>query len=109
MVFIQLKIALKNFGLDTLRTESDYYMEAVIKKDKLTELHSKLFEYLGSIAWPSDKPIPSHIQKIADNYGGVRDGQTLYYSQEEKEVVFALLWPWSDGEHITIKTGKKEV
>jgi hypothetical protein len=34
-------------------------------------------------------------------------GQTLYYSKQPDCALFAMFWPWSDGEHTTVKAGKK--
>jgi hypothetical protein len=108
MEFVELKITLKNFGLDTVRVETNEYMEAVIEKGKLTELHARLFEFMGPIAWPSDNPIPDDVKAIISKYGGIMKGQTLYFMKKGAKVLFAMLWPWNDGVHITLKLGKKE-
>jgi hypothetical protein len=51
--------------------------------------------------------LAAQIQKAIAEFGGIRDGQTLYFGNEDKYSLFAMLWPWQDAEHITLKMAKK--
>jgi len=44
---------------------------------------------------------------MIEEFGGIRPGQTLYFWNEGKDAVFAMLWPWQDGYHTTVKIGRK--
>ncbi|MFA5101272.1 MAG: hypothetical protein WC547_10345 [Candidatus Omnitrophota bacterium] len=102
-----LKMQIKAVGFETLRTESDTYFEVVFLKAKLGEYNAVLNGVFGKIAWPSDSPISAEIKAAITQYGSVMAGQTLYAMQEGSHVIFAMLWPWGDREHITLKMGEK--
>ncbi|MDD4940401.1 MAG: hypothetical protein PHE65_00670 [Candidatus Omnitrophica bacterium] len=104
--FADLKGRIKAAGYETLRTESDTYFEVVFLKAKLEDHTTALNELFGKIAWPSDTPVSAEIKKAIAQYGSVMAGQTLYAEQDGGNVVFAMLWPWGDREHITLKAGE---
>jgi hypothetical protein len=107
MNFSQLKTEIKNVAFETVRTDAEDYFEAVITKEKLTELSFTLEKGFGVPAWPSKNRLAAQIQKAIAEFGGIRDGQTLYFGNEDKYSLFAMLWPWQDAEHITLKIAKK--
>jgi len=103
MDFIQLKTQIKSVVFETVRADYEDYFEAVITKEKLDELNLSLERGLGAPAWPSKNRLASQVQKAVEEFGGVRAGQTLYWGDQEKFSLFAMLWPWQDAEHITLK------
>lgn len=103
MEFTELKKEIKGVILETLRSDSDTYLEAVIVKDEIPKLISKLEKFFDAPAWPSNAPLPAEITEAIKGCGGVMAGQTLYFWNREKDIVFVMLWPWGDGIHITIK------
>lgn len=103
MDFIQLKTQIKNVVFETVRADYEDYFEAVITKEKLDELNLSLERGLGAPAWPSKNRLASQVQKAVEEFGGVRAGQTLYWGDQEKFSLFAMLWPWQDAVHITLK------
>ncbi len=102
MQFKKLKDTVKELGVDTSRAENDNYLEVVIIKDKLTELVLKLDNLLG----PAQGGSSAQAEDVIKEFGGLIKGQTLYFWHEGKSFVFAMLWPWQDGEHITLKMGQ---
>ncbi len=40
--------------------------------------------------------------KVVDSFGGIQKGQTLYYGMHESSKIIITLWPWQDGQHITL-------
>ena len=106
--YSDVKAQVKAIGFETLRNETDTYFEVVFMKAKLNEYNAALNNLFGKISWPSDTPIPEEVKKVIAQYGSVMAGQTLYSFQEESHVIFAMLWPWGDGQHITLKTGEKK-
>ena len=102
MQFKKLKDTVKELGVDTLRVENDNYLEAVIIKNKLTELILKLDNLLG----PAQGEPSVQAADVVKEFGGLIKGQTFYFWHEGKSFIFAMLWPWQDGEHITLKMGQ---
>ncbi len=107
MDFNQLKNQVKNVIFESVRADYDDYFEAVITAERLDELNLNLERGFGSPVWPSKTRLASQMQKAIDEFGGIRSGQTLYWGDEEKTSFFAMLWPWQDREHITLKMAMK--
>lgn len=107
MEFNNIKTEIKGIILDTLRIDNEDYLEIVIKKTSLENMMRKLENIFGSPAQPSSKKFSKEIEKLIKNAGGLRDGQTLYLlDREGRCAAFAMLWPWQDGERITVKLAK---
>lgn len=104
--FSQLKKEAGDIGLEIVRIDTDDYFEAVIVKNKLTEFIQRLEKIFGAPRWPSEKNLSPQILGVIQNFGGVRDGQTLYFMQAKNYSLFAMLWPWMDGRQITLKLGQ---
>lgn len=107
MEFKQLTLELKGLTLDAIRAENEDYFEAVILKSQLDTLISKLDKVFGLALWPSQAKLTDETKNVIEEFGGVMSGQTLYLLKQDKQVFFAMLWPWQDGKHITLKTGCK--
>ena len=103
MQFDDLKNGIKGIAIDDLREESQDYFEAVIMKEELEKIVNRLEKFLGLPARPSKAKLSSQIEGAIKEYGGIGPGQTLYFSKLDNRNVFAMLWPWSDGNHITLK------
>ncbi|MDP3790892.1 MAG: hypothetical protein Q8R38_02485 [Candidatus Omnitrophota bacterium] len=106
MDFVSMKTQIKNAGLDNIRTDNDDYLEAVIKRESIDNIIQALESVFGKPAWPSKDKLSSPVQKLVNDYGGLRKGQTLFSINGDGVLVFAMLWPWQDGERITLKMGK---
>ena len=106
MPFEQLRSELKGVNFDTLRLDCDNRFEAVIVKDELQKLVSRLELFFGSPAWPSQNRLSFQARQLIEGFGGIMQGQTLYLRDAGKDTVFAMLWPWQDGLHTTVKVVK---
>ena len=102
MQFDDLRNEVKALAIAELREDSDNYFEVVLIKEELTKLVSKLEKILGP-AWPHKTKLSSDIEKRIKEFGGIKPGQTLYFSQLNNNRIFAMLWPWSDGNRTTVK------
>ena len=105
MKFSEIRKELGAIVFEKLRVDSENYFEAVIAKSELTKLTVILEKFLGAIRWPSESPLSLQIQEAINAFGGVKEGygQSLYFCNQESETVFAMLWPWEDGWHTTVK------
>ena len=108
MEFDEIKAQIKKIELDATRVDNENYFEAVIiGKVHLEEVARVLEGIFGPPAWPSDKKLLKDVKELINSVGGLRKGQTLYFLNNEGECsAFAMLWPWQDGERITIKMSK---
>jgi len=109
MSFSELKEGLKDVLFDEARKDTDNYFEAVILSPQLKELTDRLKNFFGLPVYPSESKLSSQAEKAIEEFGGVMSGQTLYYWNKGNDVVFAMLWPWQDGEHITLKIAHKSL
>lgn len=107
MEFNELKKEVKNGVLDALRTDSDHYFEAVVVREEVAKLKARLEKFLGLPAYPSNDRLSPQIEKTIKEFGGVMSGQTLYFRNEGDKNIFAMLWPWQDGYHTTVKIVQK--
>jgi len=107
MQFNEIKKELEGAVFDNLRIDNDNYFEAVIVKDELAKLTVSLERIFGSPAWPSKNQLVPRAQEIIKDFGGIRPGQTLYFWSQGKDIIFAMLWPWGDGYHTTVKIIRK--
>lgn len=107
MQFEELKKEVKNFSFDALRMDCDNYFEGVILKDELNKLIARLDSFFGAPAWPSKDRLSFQAQEVIKGYGGIMSGQILYFWNQGKDTVAAMLWPWQDGQRTTLKIIQK--
>lgn len=100
MQFSEVRKELGSITFDSTRIDNGDYLEAVIVKSELEKLTSMLIKLLGA-----PKPPSSKAQDLLKDFGGVWAGQTLYISSDGNIDIFAMLWPWADGNHVTLKVG----
>jgi len=79
------------------------YLECVFFKENFEKWDNLLTELLGPVANPFDAdPSKEHLE-ISKAFGGVRKGQALYQKDFGDYTIIAMLWPWQNGTHITLK------
>jgi hypothetical protein len=101
--FNRIRDEVKGSGLDALRADNTNYFEAVFMKEEFVKLNERLRNLFGEPAWPSKDKLTLQMHEAINEFGGIQDGQTLYFRNEGVNSVFAMLWPWQDGQHTTIK------
>lgn len=107
MEFKDFRRDIKSLHIDDLRNEDDNYFEAVLLKTEMDKLKERLKKFFGDPVFPSSGKLPAHTEKTIQDFGGVRRNQTLYFKDEGKNSLFAMLWPWDDGWHTTLKMGRR--
>ncbi len=109
MKLSELKVELKHIDFDTIRMDRDNYFETVILNNELTKLTQRLEKFFGSSMTSSGGILSFQVQGAIKDFGGIKPGQTLYCWREDNDVLFAMLWPWQDGRHTTVKIIQKEL
>lgn len=107
MEFNEVKLEVKDLEFESLRTDCDNYFEAVLIKQELDKLNARLQKLFGAPAWPSKNRLSYQMEEAVKGFGGIMSGQTLYFKNQGQDSIFAMLWPWQDGEHITVKIIQK--
>lgn len=79
------------------------YLELVFLRDDFEKWDKLLSALLGPVASPFDAdPSRDHLE-LTRPFGGVRKGQALYQKDFGDYVIIAMLWPWQNETHITLK------
>jgi len=85
------------------RSIADDYCEFVFYSKDTGEWEKAFTDILGNpIKPPVTKP-DRESARLANGYGGVRDGQSLFKKDFDDFIVIAIFWPWQDREHTTLK------
>jgi hypothetical protein len=79
------------------------YLELVFLKEDFEKWNNLLAEFLGPIANPFDADPSKDHWEITKKFGGVRKGQALYQKDFGDYIIIAMLWPWQNETHITLK------
>ena len=106
--FDDIRETLKSISFDSTRIDCDNFFEGVIVANEVKKLTDRLERFLGEPVWPSKNRLSFAVQAAVESYGGLMPGQTLYYAGQDSNAVLAMVWPWRDGKHTTIKVIKKE-
>lgn len=108
MEFEELKNEVKTVQFDALRSDVDNNFEAVVIREELEKLIARLEKFFGAPVFPSRNRLTFQIRQVIDGFGGIMPGQKLYFWNQGRETIFAMLWPWKDGERTTVKIIKQE-
>ena len=103
MDFSELKKQVQGVNFGEIRVDAENCFEAVTTNEDMGTLTALMEKFLGPPAFPSAAPLSSAMQTTIKNYGGISDGQTLYYLSQGNSAVFAMFWPWGDKTHVTLK------
>ncbi len=103
MEFDAIRKDLKALSFETLRTDCDNFFEGVIIRQELDKLNLQLKNLLGEPVYPSKNRLAFKVKETVDGLGGIMPGQTLYYKNLGADGIFAMLWPWKDGQRTTVK------
>jgi hypothetical protein len=90
-------------GVYEKRHLADHYCELVVFSKDIGSWNTVLGRALGGPTKPAGTKPSRQDLLIAQPHGGISKDQVLYGKQSDAGLVSAMLWPWSDGEHITLK------
>jgi hypothetical protein len=86
-----------------LRSDDEEYFELVVKVSDLPKVNQVLETFFGKPVKPAGAKPSSDDKKMANEYGGIRDDQTLYYLASEELYYYSFIWPWANGQSVTVK------
>jgi len=108
MDYRKLTEDVKKLKLETIRTDSPDLLEFVLAKESIPHLEKTLAAFFGPPLKPSDLRTSKKLRDHVSPHGGIRAGQSLYFSEGEELLYFAMIWPWSDGALATVKIISEE-
>ena len=85
------------------RGESEEFFEAVFFNTGLDKVNAVLEEFLGDPFKPAGVHASAEANAAAKDYGGIHSNQTLYKTEFSGGQVIAMLWPWGNNTHTTLK------
>lgn len=95
--------SLNNLEVYEKRSGEQKYYELVFYTRDLKKWVDILSTFFGKPVKPAGmKPEKDHMD-VTKNFGWIFDNQILFKATEDKTIRIAMLWPWEDGEHITLK------
>ncbi len=90
-------------GIYEKRNINDEYCELVFYNKETAYWLKIITDILGSAAKPQGiKPIQEHL-RLTKDYGGIYAHQTLFKKEFGNATIIAMLWPWGDRTHTTLK------
>lgn len=89
--------------IDENRALRDDYAEMVFLNKDMGAWDAKLAESLGPVVKPIDVKPTAADSAVTASFGGIQAGQALYRKDIADGTVIAMLWPWRDNEHTTLK------
>jgi len=107
MDFNLIRKDMKMFSFEALRTDCDNFFEGVVVGQEVERLCGRLQSLLGDPVYPSKQKLAHKVRQTVDGFGGLIAGQTLYYKDLGQDGIFAMLWPWKDGQRTTVKIIQK--
>jgi hypothetical protein len=108
--FADLVKLLKKLPFDEIRKEYDGYFEFVVSVQHLQQVYPHFEAYYGAPFKPPGMAANAKAQTLTKNYGGIQTQQTLYYAGREDGIAdCAMIWPWNDGKHATIKMARGRI
>ena len=103
MTWDELAAAVREAKLVEMRGQKEKYLEVVVAVADLAPVTDLFNTYFGApFKAMGQRPSPE-ADLYAGPFGGVQTGQMLYIRKVENLVHGALLWPWGDGNSVTVK------
>ena len=106
MTFEELIFEVKKESFEELRSESDEGLEFVMRAEKLNSLNPTLERFFGAATKPAGVRPRGEEDALTSSFGGILKNQTLYSHAQNGTSHLAMIWPWGDGEHVTVKIFK---
>jgi len=93
----------ETFKISERRSNSPEYKELVFLNKDLDQWRSLLEEIFGPESKPVGKEPTAEDKKVTGAYGGIHSNQALFKKKEGDHIFIAMLWPWGDRQHTTLK------
>lgn len=103
MTVQEIVAACSTLNIMEQRALTDEYGELVFYRKDLPEWEKLLIRFFGVAAKPAGERPTEEALGLTGDCGGMQDNQTLFKKEANGFTVIAMLWPWQDGAHVTLK------
>lgn len=103
MTFQELIAEVKRMRFEETRGEGEGYIEFVVDAASVAPLQKLFDAYFGPAFKPAGKTPSKEAVKYASQHGGIYSNQVMYYVEQDNVSYCALLWPWGNGQSVTVK------
>ena len=79
----------------------------VMFRDSWNDLTGLLEGYFGRPLKAPDQEPTDEAHRVSGPYGGITREQALYHAFRDDADHVAMIWPWSDGKHMTVKIAQE--
>lgn len=79
------------------------YGELVFFTEDLPEWEAVLDKHFGRPVKSPNEPVSESLMSLTAPFGELFDHQTLYLKENSDSLVLAMIWPWKDLSHATLK------
>ena len=94
---------LTNINIAEKRTISEEYGEIVLLNKDLSTLNNIFAGIFGEPEKKQGVKPSKDILLLTKDYGGIWENQTLFKKDNGENIIIAMLWPWQDNIHTTLK------
>jgi hypothetical protein len=99
----QLLQQAEHLSVHERRRFCDDYAEFVVLADHAADWEKLFITHLGPPTKKAGINPSTEDQLLAQRFGGIGRGQTMFVKKEDEHVLLVMFWPWQDRLHITIK------
>jgi hypothetical protein len=103
MILDDILQSAQDLGVYERRSVSAEYCELVFFSKDVDRWYGILSSVLGEPRKPSGQEPTASDLDLTNHTGGIRANQTLFEKEFGEETVIAKIWPWDDGDHMTLK------
>ena len=93
----------KSLNIFQSRCVDDEYVEIVILNAQIDKWDRILNEIFGPAVKPAGAKPTKDLLHLTKEFGGIHDDQVLFKKKFQDSTVLAMLWPWQDKTHTTLK------
>ncbi len=93
----------EKLGPFDLREADSQHADLVVENDQLDAWINLLDQHLGSPLKKTGEAVNFDAKKLTKAFGGIQKNQTLYVKSYETHHLMAMLWPWQNNRHTTLK------
>ncbi|MFZ7127900.1 MAG: hypothetical protein ACOWWM_17220 [Desulfobacterales bacterium] len=79
------------------------YGEIVFYSEDMSQWDNVLQRHFGAPLKSTHTPVTEELMLMTEPFGEIFDHQALFFRQEENVRIMAMLWPWRDSIHTTLK------
>jgi hypothetical protein len=106
MQLVDLVTAVKDIRIHSRRYHIDdhgEYGELIFFVEDLPEWETVLHNHFGKPVKCPEEPVTESLMSLTAPFGELFDHQTLYLKENSHRLMLAMIWPWKDLSHATLK------